>query len=48
MFQRALQGYKKVWGLDNTSTLDAVNNLGSLYVDQGKLDDAEKMFQRAL
>ncbi|KAN0068529.1 hypothetical protein V8E54_013253 [Elaphomyces granulatus] len=32
----------------HTSTLDTVNNLGNLYADQGKLDEAEKMYQRAL
>jgi hypothetical protein len=31
MYQRALQGYEKAWGLDHTSTLDTVNNLGNLY-----------------
>ncbi|KAI9854868.1 MAG: hypothetical protein M1813_000644, partial [Trichoglossum hirsutum] len=36
------------WGPDHTSTLDTVNNLGLLYMDQGKLDEAEKMYQRAL
>ena len=35
-------------GPDHTSTLDTVNNLGVLYVDQDKLDEAEKMYQRAL
>ncbi|KAN0075132.1 P-loop containing nucleoside triphosphate hydrolase protein [Elaphomyces granulatus] len=29
-------------------SLDTVNNLGVLYADQGKLDEAEKMYQRAL
>jgi hypothetical protein len=35
-------------GPHHTSTLDAVNNLGDLYTSQGKLDEAEKMCQRAL
>ena len=35
-------------GSDHTLTLDTVNNLGTLYADQGKLDHAEKMYQRAL
>ncbi|KAN0083094.1 hypothetical protein V8E54_002182 [Elaphomyces granulatus] len=48
MYQRALQGKEKAWGLDHTSTLDTVNSLGALYADQGKLDEAEKMYQRAL
>ena len=34
-------GYTKV-------ILDAIKNLGILYADQGKLDEAEKMYQRAL
>ncbi|KAN0067835.1 TPR-like protein [Elaphomyces granulatus] len=48
MYQRALQGYEKAWGLGHTSTLDTINNLGNLYADQGKLGEAEKMYQRAL
>src|SRR3569833_1941568 len=35
-------------GQDHISTLDTVNNLGSLYVDQGRLVEAESMYQRAL
>ena len=34
-------------GPDHSSTLDTVNNLGVL-ADQGKLDEAEKMYRRAL
>jgi Tetratricopeptide repeat len=30
--------------LGHTSTLDTANNLGNLYADQGKLDEAEKMY----
>jgi tetratricopeptide (TPR) repeat protein len=48
MYQRALQGYEKARGLEHTSTLDTVNNLGNLYWKLGRLDDAEKMFQQAL
>lgn len=33
---------------NNASTLDTINNLGLLYVDQGKLVEAEKMYERAL
>jgi tetratricopeptide (TPR) repeat protein len=32
----------------HTSTLDTVNNLGNLYTNLGQLDEAEKMYQRAL
>ncbi|KAF2728891.1 hypothetical protein EJ04DRAFT_448464 [Polyplosphaeria fusca] len=28
--------------------LGALDNLGSLYTDQGRLDDAERMYKRAL
>jgi tetratricopeptide (TPR) repeat protein len=48
MYQRALRGYEKALGAEHTSTLDTVNNLGILYADQGKLAEAEEMYQRAL
>ncbi|KAH8696293.1 hypothetical protein BGW36DRAFT_428309 [Talaromyces proteolyticus] len=48
MYQRALEGKKKTWSPDYTSTLNTVNNLDILYKNQGKLADAEKMYQRAL
>ncbi len=48
MYQRALDGYEKALGPEHTSTLDTVNNLGRLYKDQGKLAEAEKMYERAL
>lgn len=35
-------------GSDHTLTLRTVNNLGLLYEDQGKLAEAEEMYQRAL
>ena len=41
MYQRALQGYEKAWGLEYTSTLDTVNNLANLYKNQDKLAEAE-------
>jgi hypothetical protein len=44
----ALQGKKEVVGSDYISTLDTVNNLDVLYVDQGKLAETEKMYIRAL
>ena len=47
MYQRALAGYEKALGPDHISTLNTVNNLGTLYRDQGKLKEAE-MYQRAL
>jgi tetratricopeptide (TPR) repeat protein len=48
IYQRALQGYEKAWGPEHTSTLYTVNNLGNLYADLGRLDEAEKMLQRTL
>ncbi|KAF1940516.1 hypothetical protein EJ02DRAFT_494611 [Clathrospora elynae] len=48
MYQRALQGKEKAWGPEHTSTLGTVNNLGNLYADLGRLDEAEMMFQRSL
>jgi len=39
---------KKVLGLDHLSTLRTINNLGNLYSDQGRLNEAEKMYERAL
>jgi len=48
MYLRALQGFEKAWGAEHTSTLDTVNNLGTLYADQGKMAEAEAMYLRAL
>src|ERR1700761_8099097 len=48
MCRRALVGKEKALGVDHTSTLDTVNNLGNLYRDQDKLDVAEQMYRRAL
>jgi len=33
---------------DNQNTLNAVNNLDLLYADQGKMEEAEAMYRRAL
>jgi tetratricopeptide (TPR) repeat protein len=40
--------YKQALGPDHTSTLSTVHNLGGLYADQGKTEEAKTMFQRAL
>jgi tetratricopeptide (TPR) repeat protein len=48
MYLRALAGCEKALGPDHTSTLDTVNNLGTLYRAQGKLTEAEEMYLRAL
>lgn len=41
MFVRALARKEKALGPDHTSTLNTVNNLGVLYWNQGKLEEAE-------
>jgi tetratricopeptide (TPR) repeat protein len=43
-----LQGKENALGPDHTSTINTVRNLGNLYRNQGKLVEAEKMYQRAL
>lgn len=43
-----MKGFDKALGPDHTSTLNTVYNLGRLYVNQGKLKEAEEMYQRAL
>ena len=48
MYLRVLAGKEKALGPDHTSTLDTVNNLGTLYHDQGKLEKAEQIYLRAL
>ncbi|KAH7124720.1 hypothetical protein EDB81DRAFT_608361, partial [Dactylonectria macrodidyma] len=48
MYEWALEGNKKALGPHHTSTLSTVNNLGSLYKDQGKFEEAEEMYKRAL
>ena len=50
MYLRALTGKEKakVWGPEHTSTLDTINNLETLYWDQGKIKEAENMFLRTL
>jgi tetratricopeptide (TPR) repeat protein len=48
MYRRALDGYEMTYGPEHIETLDAVNNLGLLYTEQGRLKNAEQMLQRAL
>ena len=43
-----MKGFEKVVGLDNILTLNLVGDLGNLYENQGKLKEAEKMYQRTL
>jgi tetratricopeptide (TPR) repeat protein len=45
--QREIQPLPEALGAEHTSTLDTVNNLGSLYKNQGKMAEAEAMFLRA-
>ncbi|KAK5202230.1 hypothetical protein LTR41_012026 [Exophiala xenobiotica] len=47
MYSLTLAWCENTLGPDHTLTLGTVNDLGALYRDQGKLDEAEKMFQRA-
>jgi Tetratricopeptide repeat len=42
-----LAEYEKALGPGHTSTLRTVNELGDIYSDQAKLDEAEEMFERA-
>ena len=48
MYSRALAGCEKAWGPEHMNTLSTVNNLGILYAVQGRLEDAERMYNRAL
>jgi hypothetical protein len=44
MYTWALQGREEALGPKHTSTLETVNNLGTLYKNQGKLVEAEAMY----
>jgi hypothetical protein len=48
MYERALQGREKVLGAEHKSTLDSIYSLGILYHDQGKLAEAEQMYEQVL
>lgn len=48
MFLQALAGRERVLGLDHSSTLQAVSDLRTLYLTQGRPDEAKRMLQRAL
>jgi tetratricopeptide (TPR) repeat protein len=47
---RSSEGRNKVVDRDEEqeTVLGAIQNLGNLYIDQGKLDEAEQMYERAL
>ena len=46
MWKRALVGYEKALEPDHPITLGVVQNLGTLYHDHGKINEAEMMFER--
>ncbi|KAJ5137402.1 hypothetical protein N7526_003635 [Penicillium atrosanguineum] len=48
MYQRALAGKEKALGPDHTSTLDTVNSPALLYSDQGKLKEADEIYEGEL
>lgn len=48
MYYRALQDYEFLHSWKHKSTLNTTNNLGCLYVKQGRLLEAERMFTTAL
>jgi len=48
IYNRALAGFEKALGLEHTSTLITINNIGILYKKQDRLKDAEIMYNRAL
>ena len=48
MFQRAFQGNKEALGLEYKSTLDSIRCMGNIFMEQGKLVEAEEAYQRAL
>lgn len=48
MYIRALSGLKLVFGPEDELTIKVVVSLGVLFATQGRLVEAERMFQRAL
>ncbi len=48
MYLRALVGKENALGVQHTSTLTTVHNLGILYAKQGKPGEEEKMYKQAL
>jgi hypothetical protein len=48
MYQQALRGKEEVVEAEHISTLNTIDNLGSLYRYQGKLAEAEQMLQRVV
>jgi tetratricopeptide (TPR) repeat protein len=48
MIRRAIKGFEDTLGPKHISTLLTIHNLGILYTDQGKLAEAEAIYNRAL
>jgi hypothetical protein len=48
MYRQALEGRKKVLGVEHSNTLISVSNLESVLLRQGKSEEAEAMHRRAL
>jgi hypothetical protein len=48
MYLRVLRAKEREWGPKHLTTLDTVMELGSLYADEGRRSEAERMFSRAL
>ena len=48
MYEQALVGFETALGLNHTSIPTSMNSLGLVYNKQGRLSEAEKIFQRAL
>lgn len=48
MIRRALQGFDSMLPPKHASTLRTVGNLGMVYKKQGKLADAELLFEQVL
>ena len=48
MFEESLAIRKKMLGEEHPDVADSLNNLASLYKNQGKYDEAEKMYNEAL
>lgn len=45
---KALKAKEKAWGVNDPTTLDTAVNLGCLYLNQRRLEEAEQLFMRAL
>lgn len=48
MYDRARRGREERFGPDHHSTLQTASNLATFYADQGKLADAQRMFEQVL